>query len=493
MKVFFFFILGLFITMLFTGCAGPLHTAAEKNDVDEINRLLDQGADIHEISMSATPLENAAAHGSNDAIVFLISKGAKVTNKSLYYTSVHGHSDTAILLIQNGADLTFVFQGKNALAIAQEMKHIDTYNAIIQAFQEKEQAKRDAQAAVLAEQKAQAVLRQTATIDSYITKNDMNGLKEFLDLYPEALATIKNMRIRLLMTGPSELRIIDILNQIKNKKNESIIISRIKGTSGAYKNFNDSELNELSKMGISDEIAASMITVTNEYYKEQKRLAQQQALIAAQQKAAEEQARLAQQKQQEEIARQQRAAEKSNDFQWGKAAALLGGSMIGGLDKLPSDLQTKVITGILQDSSGGQEGISNLTAVTNTPTNYSEPVRTNSNTVNAPGNTAAYKSTNSMQRIATDPNPYKNDFDWRDVGFAIATTRQDACQDAKAQANSEIARLQTVEVFTTEVSPCVCFDNFLAYKVIDDGTITCHVYIKTQSPKRSGPAKGVAR
>lgn len=116
---------------------------------------------------------------------------------------------------------------------------------------------------------------------------------------------------------------------------------------------------------------------------------------------------------------------------------------------------------------------------------------------------ANYNSSNSQvkpvvnkQRIATDPNPYKNDsFNWRDVGFAISTTRQGACQEAKAQASSEISRLKSVDnppIITAE-SPCVCFDNFLAYGKVDDGTITCHVYIKTENPKRSGPANSVAR
>lgn len=372
MKTLITLILVSLTALLLTGCMAPLHTAAKNNDIDEINRLLDQGADIHEINMGATPLERAAIYGSVEAIEVLIGKKAKVTSQSLYLTAMFGHSDTAKLLIQNGADLSFMYEGKNALAIAKERRFTDTYNTIIQALQDKEQAKRDAQAAALAEQKRQAALRQAETINSIVAKNDIAGLIAYVELHPESVAYIQNLRARLLITGPAGLRIIDILQQIQNKRNESIIIARIKGTTGAYKNFDDNELNELIAMGISEEIIAAMITVTNEYYKEKKRLAYQQALLTEQQKAADEKVRQAKQREEEQRIRQQQAAAKSNEFQWGKATALLGGSMIGGLDKLSSEAQTQVLTGILQDSMGGQEGVSNLAAVTNTQTSINE-------------------------------------------------------------------------------------------------------------------------
>ncbi len=82
---------------------------------------------------------------------------------------------------------------------------------------------------------------------------------------------------------------------------------------------------------------------------------QQQALVRQRQIAAQqEQAR------QRALQQQRQAAQaSSDDFQWGKAAALLGGAAIGGLSELPSETQVQLVTDILQDSAGGQEGISN--------------------------------------------------------------------------------------------------------------------------------------
>lgn len=373
MKTFSKFILASLTALLLTGCAGPLHTAAENNDLDEINRLLDQGADVNALSLGSTPLWNASFRGRLEAASLLIDRGARVESVHLW-GAAFGTDDEELarLLIKNGADLTFAWEGKNALDHAQARNHMKIYRAIIQALKDKEQAKRDAQIAALEEQKRQVQLREAQTVNSLIAKNDIAGLIAYVELHPESVAYIQNLRVRLLITGPAGLRIIDILQQIQNKRNESIIIARIKGVTGAYKNFNDNELNELIAMGISEEIIAAMITVTNEYYKEKKRLAEQQSIIASQQKAAEEKARQAQQMQEQERIRQQQAAAKSDDFQWGKAAALLGGSMIGGLDKLSSEAQTQVFTGILQDSMGGQEGVSNLAAVTNTQTSINE-------------------------------------------------------------------------------------------------------------------------
>lgn len=359
--------------ILLIGCAGPLHTAAENNDLDEINRLLDQGSDINALSLGATPLWNASLRGRLEAANLLIERGARVESMHLWGAALGtDDEELARLLIKNGADLSFAWDGKNALDHAKERNHMKIYHGIIQALQDKEQAKRDAQIAALAEQKRQAQLRQAETINSFIAKNDIEGLVAYVELHPESLASIQNLRVRLLITGPAGLRIIDILQQIQNKRNESIIIARIKGATGAYKNFNDNELNELIAMGISEEIIAAMITVTNEYYKEKKRLAYQQALLTEQQKAADEKVRQAKQREEEQRIRQQQAAAKSNEFQWGKATALLGGSMIGGLDKLSSEAQTQVLTGILQDSMSGQEGVSNLAAVTNNQTSVNE-------------------------------------------------------------------------------------------------------------------------
>lgn len=99
---------------------------------------------------------------------------------------------------------------------------------------------------------------------------------------------------------------------------------------------------------------------------------------------------------------------------------------------------------------------------------------------------------NSRAPITNDPDPYANDqFNWTRTGSGSATTRQAACSKARAQTEVEIARLKAVEVNTTEISPCVCFDNDKFYAG-QAATVSCRVYIQTKDVS-SGPPKSVAR
>ena len=125
----------------------------------------------------------------------------------------------------------------------------------------------------------------------------------------------------------------------------------------------ESELNKAAKLanGSSDKAALNVArqNVTNE----KARIAE-----AARQRAEEER-RIAAAEQQRVADEQRRARaeqESKGGFQYGKAAALLGGATIGGLGKMSSDMQSKVITSIIKDSAEGQEGMNNLNAVTST-------------------------------------------------------------------------------------------------------------------------------
>lgn len=80
----------------------------------------------------------------------------------------------------------------------------------------------------------------------------------------------------------------------------------------------------------------------------------------AAQRQQQEQQRQQQIARQQALQQQQAAQESADDFQWGKAAVLLGGAAVGGLSQLPAETQVQVVSGLLQDSSGGQEGISNV-------------------------------------------------------------------------------------------------------------------------------------
>lgn len=64
----------------------------------------------------------------------------------------------------------------------------------------------------------------------------------------------------------------------------------------------------------------------------------------------------------DEQERDEQEQEQTDGFQWGKAAALIGGAAIGGLGRLPSDVQVKVVEGILQDSLAGRQGMNGTQA-----------------------------------------------------------------------------------------------------------------------------------
>lgn len=104
------------------------------------------------------------------------------------------------------------------------------------------------------------------------------------------------------------------------------------------------------------------------------------ALDTSRQKMAHEKSRIAEQERQRveqerqraELERQQEQqriaqAERQGGFQWGKALALAGGAVIGGIGKLSSEAQVKILSGIVQDSQEGQTGISNLQAILDNP------------------------------------------------------------------------------------------------------------------------------
>lgn len=79
---------------------------------------------------------------------------------------------------------------------------------------------------------------------------------------------------------------------------------------------------------------------------------QQAALVAAQQAEQRRQAQLQ--------AAQQAAQPQQQGFQWGKLAALGVGAALGGAGKLDAESQANILTGMVKDSMGGQQGISGL-------------------------------------------------------------------------------------------------------------------------------------
>lgn len=142
------------------------------------------------------------------------------------------------------------------------------------------------------------------------------------------------------------------------------------------------ELNDQAKACIRNrdfkcaesKILSATNSVSNPQDKEALRLTRD--ILALERKQAEKDRQLAEQAEQRRIAqanadaqRRQKQEEEANSFQWGKAAALLGGAAIGGLDKLPAEAQGNLVTGILKDSMPEQTGISNFQGGLNNQSN----------------------------------------------------------------------------------------------------------------------------
>jgi hypothetical protein len=124
----------------------------------------------------------------------------------------------------------------------------------------------------------------------------------------------------------------------------------------------DAELSKIKKLvnGRGDQrlwAQASANRVAEQQRMQGEQEQRQQALLRQRQVAQERQEQARQQAWQQQ--QQQAAEDGAGDFQWGKAAALLGGAAVGGLSQLPVETQVQVVSGLLQDSSGGQDGISN--------------------------------------------------------------------------------------------------------------------------------------
>ena len=108
-----------------TGFFGPI------GDVEDVARLLAEGADVEELDKYGfTPLRGAAMAGQTEFVKMLLAAGAKVDARNergrtaLMYAASQGQADTARLLLEAGADPTLRdADGLNALALAAQSGH----------------------------------------------------------------------------------------------------------------------------------------------------------------------------------------------------------------------------------------------------------------------------------------------------------------------------------------------------------------------------------
>lgn len=142
------------------GAKGTLHGAACLGDIDEVKRLLDEGADINaksesgwtplhwavseghesvvellvargadinaQFRLGGTPLSFAAIKGQKDMVEFLLAKGADInTGTPLVGAAANGHTAVVELLLAKGADVNLKYNDRTALDLAKEKNHMN--------------------------------------------------------------------------------------------------------------------------------------------------------------------------------------------------------------------------------------------------------------------------------------------------------------------------------------------------------------------------------
>jgi len=137
---------GLALLMVFTGCLGPLHSAARDGDKNAVLALLEQGTDVNADfgGTGLTALHFAASKGHIDIVRVLLDQGAYINATSrlretpIKRAAEYGHLEVVKLLIERGAKTGIkgdggtplqIAEGNNHTAIAQLLREAKTQEA----------------------------------------------------------------------------------------------------------------------------------------------------------------------------------------------------------------------------------------------------------------------------------------------------------------------------------------------------------------------------
>ena len=116
--------------------AGALHDAAMAGDLQQIELLLSQGADINEKSANATPLHFAINAQHVEAAELLIAHGADVNARTTYGTPLHaaaakGLTPIVQLLLEHGADTELRWRTMTPLHVAAQKGQLEIVRVLL--------------------------------------------------------------------------------------------------------------------------------------------------------------------------------------------------------------------------------------------------------------------------------------------------------------------------------------------------------------------------
>jgi beta-lactamase regulating signal transducer with metallopeptidase domain len=117
--------------------AGRLIEAAHEGRIDEVQQLLDQGADLDAVSDGWSALVAAAHQGRMNTVRLLLDRGADVNAESDGWTALvaaahQGHENTVSLLLDRGADMNAAPDGRTALDVASQQERREVVELLVE-------------------------------------------------------------------------------------------------------------------------------------------------------------------------------------------------------------------------------------------------------------------------------------------------------------------------------------------------------------------------
>lgn len=287
--------------VLISGCT-TYHTAAAKGNVKAIERLYNEGEDINEPDdMGISALICAVNFNQKESLLALLKSGADINavdnefgNTALHHAIEQGSLSFTRILLEKGADVSLQNKdGNTPLDLAlkthnQEMIDLIKSHSEMTVIVKKDESAKETKSikkgetippkkSVVAVKEAVAVVdviekpspkisdeEATATLKRLIAKHETIGVRNFLNIHPEAIALIGDSRQQLRYIGPSGWRIMDIAEGIsRGVLKEKEIVDHIEASGLPYKNFTEDEIRIISHYGISIKIINAMISVTH--------------------------------------------------------------------------------------------------------------------------------------------------------------------------------------------------------------------------------------
>lgn len=252
-----------------------LYAPVRDNALQSAYLLIENGANVNAAKQKgkSIPLELAIISGNMTLVETILKKGGEVNHADengvtpLMHASSRKLDEIVKLLLAKGANpLPRDKNGMTAADHAQKHNYTSTYNLLAQA----------ASVAPSLTQPLHAPKEPSQELQTLLKSKNQAQLRSYLDTHPDEIHAIKDPVLQLLYTGPKELRIADIIELVKMKKKDAIIIAQINAVGGPYKGFSLKEMTQLEKMGLTDDVVAAMITITTQHQQKQLALAQTQ-------------------------------------------------------------------------------------------------------------------------------------------------------------------------------------------------------------------------